>query len=85
MHSLISQVLELEASTTRNEIAVIIHTENLNNFQPCNMLIWQNRQQHLHLYKVIIVSSQYEPFQYLILFLYRTTSWHADAHLSQIC
>lgn len=84
MPSLTSQVLELEASTTGNEIAAIIHTENLNNLQPYNILIWQNRQPHPHPCKVNIFSSQYEPLQYPIIFPHGTTGWHADAHLSQI-
>ncbi|CAG8796695.1 28908_t:CDS:2, partial [Racocetra persica] len=76
--------LKLCENTSTGEIATIIYTNNTVNISPRSIIIWHHSDS---LSKFInILSSQYEPLQYLLLFPHRTPGWHPNNcyNLSQI-
>ncbi|CAG8840893.1 36230_t:CDS:1, partial [Racocetra persica] len=77
-------LLELRENTSTGEIAAIIHANNTVNLSPRSIIIW--RQSDTAPKFINILSSQYEPLQYPLLFPHGTPGWHANNsyNLSQI-
>ncbi|CAG8780044.1 20540_t:CDS:1, partial [Racocetra persica] len=62
--------LELQENTSTGEIAAIMHANNIISIQPRSIIIWH--YSNLIPKFVNILSSQYEPLQYPLLFSHGT-------------
>lgn len=68
--------IELQENTSTGEVAAIMHANNIVNIQPRSIIIWRNSD--IAPKFVNILSSQYEPLQYPLLFPHGTPGWHAN-------
>ncbi|CAG8496235.1 7053_t:CDS:2 [Cetraspora pellucida] len=68
--------LELRENTSNGEVAAIIHADNIINVQPRSILIW--RDTDIAPKFVNILSAQYEPLQYPLLFPHGTPGWYPN-------
>ncbi|CAG8574293.1 13019_t:CDS:2 [Cetraspora pellucida] len=69
-------LLELHENTSNGEVAAIIHADNITNVQPHSILFWCNTD--IAPKFVNILSAQYEPLQYPLLFPHGTPRWHSN-------
>ncbi|CAG8698327.1 14718_t:CDS:2, partial [Cetraspora pellucida] len=77
-------LLELRENTSTGEVAAIIHANNTINISLRSIVVWHYADVAPKF--INILSSQYEPLQYLLLFPHRTPGWHPNNYynLSQI-
>ena len=74
--------LELRAPSTGGDIAALIHSNNLHQASPRNVLIQYNGS--LTRQQIDILSPFYEPLQYPIFFPQGTLGWSPESSISQI-